>query len=190
MISRFIVHKRVLAALLTGCFFVLSCENDMSAVQELSKKKIGVEEAKNIESYLSQDAKLKAKLTAPSMLRYQFDTPKVEFPKSLHVNFYNDSLKVESELSADYGRYLENENKVFLRDSVVVFNKVGDTLHCKELYWDQRQESFYTDKNVILLQPSQKLYGKGLRARQDFKGFTIIDPTGFILIPDSTWLGY
>src|SRR5687767_4764896 len=140
MSSRFSHHKSILAAYLISCFFVFSCENDMTVVKNLGKKKIGVEEAKNIESFLSQGGKVKAKLTAPLMLRYQLDTVKVEFPKSLHVNFFDDSLRIESQLNAKYGRYLENENKVFLRDSVVVYNVTGDTMHAKELYWDQREQ--------------------------------------------------
>ncbi len=183
------MHKKLLAAFLTGCFFVCSCENDMEEVRNLSKKRIGIEEAHNIESYLSQNGMVKARLTAPVMLRYQLDTPKTEFPKSLHVNFFNDSLKIESELNARYGSYFENENKVFLRDSVVVYNITGDTLHTQELYWDQRKESFYTDKNVIIHKPDQKIYGKGLIADQSFKNITIRNPTGFMLIPDSSFLG-
>ncbi len=177
------------AALVTGCFFVFSCENDMRKVQQLGKKTIGIEEAKDIESYLSQSGKVKAKLLAPLMLRYQRDTPKVEFPKSLFVIFFDDSLKVESQLSAKYGHYFENENKVFLRDSVVVFNVRGDTLFCKELYWDQQKSIFYTDKNVILHQQNQKIYGTGMVADQSFKFFTIKNPhNSYINIPDSSFV--
>jgi len=178
------------AALLLSCIFIYSCENDIKEIQKLTSKKTAIEEAKSVQSYLSQDGKVKAKLTSPFMLRYLTDSTYVEFPRTLHVDFYNDSLKVESQLQAKYGRYLENENKVFLRDSVVVFNVAGDTLHCKELYWDQLQELFYTDKNVIILKPDQKIYGSGLRAKQDFKRMTIFEPKGFIMIPDSTYLGY
>ncbi len=42
------------------------------------------------------------------------------FPGTLHVDFYNDSMQVESQLDAHYGKYLQNQDKVFLRDSVVV----------------------------------------------------------------------
>lgn len=181
---------KIVAALFFGCFFVWSCENDMREVQNLSKKSIGVEEGKEIESYLSQEGKVKAKLTAPLMLRYQNDTPKVEFPKTLRVDFYNDSTKVESKLFAKYGRYLENENKVFLRDSVIVFNMAGDTLICKELYWDQLKAKFYTDKNVIIRKPDQKVYGTGLDADQDFKNITIKNVhDSYLNIPDSSFLG-
>src|SRR4051812_9988400 len=111
----------ILAAMIIGCFFVCSCENDIREVQDLNKKKPSIEEGKQIESYLSEAGKVKAKLLAPVMLRYT-DSSKVEFPKSLKVDFYSDSATVESRLSARYGRYMENENKVYLRDSVVVYN--------------------------------------------------------------------
>ncbi len=190
MISRSIKLIKVSAALLLGCFFVLSCENDIREVQNLNQKSIGIEEGKDIESYLSQEGRVKAKLTAPLMLRYQRDSPKVEFPKTLRVDFYNDSTEVESKLFAKYGRYMENENKVFLRDSVVVFNISGDTLFCQELYWDQLKAVFYTDKNVIIHKPDQKVYGNGLIADQSFKWFTIKHPhDSYLDIPDSSFLG-
>jgi LPS export ABC transporter protein LptC len=190
MIKSIIKQYNIWAALIAGCFFVCSCENDMREVQAMGKKTIGVEEAKNIESYLSQGGKVKAKLVAPLMLRYQRDTPKVEFPKSLFVNFYNDSSQVESKLSAKYGNYFENENKIFLRDSIVVFNVTGDTLFCNDLYWDQQKGIFYTNKNVIIKKPSgQLMYGKGLVANQDFKSYTIRSVYNSIInIPDSSFV--
>ena len=172
-----------------GCFFVFSCENNMQEVQNLAKKKLGVEEAKNIESYMSQGGKTKAILKAPLMLRYQQDTPRVEFPKTLSVVFYNDSLKPESFLFARHGEYRENENKVFLKDSVIVYNITGDTLHTKDLNWDQTRSIFYTDKNVIILKKDQKIYGRGLIADQGFKWFTIKKVQNSVIsIPDGNYL--
>ncbi len=191
MISRLLKQYKILAAIIIGCFFMYSCENDIRDVQNLNKKTIGVEEGKQIESFLSQNGKVKAKLMAPIMLRYQQDTPKVVFPKTLRVDFFNDSTKIESKLFAKYGHYLENENKVFLKDSVVVFNVSGDTLFCKELYWDQVKATFYTDKNVIIHKPDQKVYGTGLTADQSFNWFIIKHPhNSYLNIPDSSFVNY
>src|SRR5690349_8666650 len=96
------------AALLMGCFFVItSCENSQEEVDQLFKKKIAIEEGKTIESYLSQSGKVKAKLTAPYMLRYEADSPYIEFPHTLHVDFFDDSTKVESTVDARYAKYIE-----------------------------------------------------------------------------------
>jgi LPS export ABC transporter protein LptC len=177
------------AAFIIGCFFVYSCENKIEDVQNFGAKHMGVEVAKEIESYLSEDGKTKAKLTAPIMLRHG-DTL-TEFPNSLHVNFYNDSLKVESQLFAKYGRSRESEHTIFLKDSVVIFNVKGDTLLCKDLSWDQQKGTFYTDKNVVIKKPgNQIMHGRGMVAQQDFKSYTIKQVYNSVLnIPDSSFVG-
>jgi LPS export ABC transporter protein LptC len=180
------------AALIIGCFFVAGCENDVNEVRELGRKKIGVDEGKNIDSYLSMNGKMKAHLTAPVMLRYQNDTMnKAEFPKSLHVDFYNDSMKVESQLRADYGEYLENQKKVYLRDNVVAFNIKGDTLFCEDLYWDQTAAKFYTNKKVILSRGYRSSLFVGLDGMicdQEFKNPRLfrIQSGSYFIPPDST----
>jgi LPS export ABC transporter protein LptC len=182
--------SKILAAFIGGCFFIYSCENDMATVKNLGKKKIGVEEATNIESFLSQEGKMKAKLTAPFMLRYQLDTPKVEFPRSIQVIFYGDELKIESKLFAKYAIYRENESKVFLKDSIVVYNLSGDTLRTSELYWDQQREKFYTDKSVVITKPNDRLYGTGMEADQNFKKIIIYGMrNSYMRISDTSSLG-
>lgn len=169
-----------------------ACENDVNEVREFGKRKTGVEEGKNIDSYLSMDGKMRAHLTAPLLLRYDGDSGrKSEFPNSLHVDFYNDSAKIESQLRARYGRYLENENKVFLKDSVVAFNTKGDTLFCEELYWDQALQKFYTDKKVVYSKDHRRTLitgNHGMTATQDLSSvsFIQIDPSSFVYIQDST----
>ena len=156
-------------------FFMCSCENDIKKVNELQEKRLGVDQAKNIESFFSHAGQMRAKLTAPLMYRYQFDTPKIEFPRNLHVDFYDSTRNIESQLFAKYGRYFENSGLVFLRDSVVIFNIRKDTLWCNELYWDRDKEQFYTDKPVVMSQhdpakPEQKIYAQGgMISDQNFK---------------------
>jgi LPS export ABC transporter protein LptC len=132
-------------------------------------------------------AKVKGKLTAPYMLRYDLtDTPYAEFPRSLHVDFYNDSLNTESQVDALYGKYYSSLDKIFLRDSVVVKNlRKGDTLRCKELWWDQHTEKFYTDKPVRIYTPDKILYGTGMEADQNFRWYTITKLTGTVLTAGS-----
>ena len=159
--------------------FFTSCENDPAKIKAWTEQKVLVEEGKMIESYLSQGGKMKAKLTSPLMYRYQSDTVYTEFPKSLHVDFYDDSVKVTSWLTALYGKYFENMNKVFLRDSVTVINVNGDTLRCPELWWDQDQQKFYTDKPARLDGKDKNIVGnQGLEATQDLKVITFKYPTG------------
>ena len=166
------------SALLILLFFS-SCENDPKEIENWTKRTELREEAKTIESYLSQSGVMKAKLTAPLMYRYQRDTVFTEFPNTLNVEFYDDSVRVESWLTAKYGIYYDNLNKVFLRDSVVVINKEGDTLRTPELWWDQNMQKFYTDKPSRIDGKDKHIYCRdGIDAPQDMKVFTCHFPTG------------
>jgi LPS export ABC transporter protein LptC len=188
MINRNSYISFVKAAVTIGCFFICGCENSMQEVRDLGKKKVGKSVAENIESYMSQNAIVKAKLTSPLMVRTETDTAIVEFPKTLHVDFFDDSTKLESQLFAKYGRYFEAEGKVFLRDSVIVFNVSGDTLLTNELWWDRDRELFYTDKKVLIKQPyNQKFIGEnGMQADESFKSWTLFNGSGLRSVPDST----
>lgn len=174
------------AALLIGCFFMVSCENDEARINDLLSKKTGLEEGKQIESYLSQDGKIKARLRSPYMLRYMVDTPYLEFPRKLHVDFYNDSAKIESTLDANYARYKETQRLVYLRDSIVVINLLkGDTLKTSELWWDQNKQQFYTEKDVEIRERTRTIFGKGLTASQNFDEYTIFKMYGTVLTGSS-----
>jgi hypothetical protein len=87
--NNWFTHKNILrAAVITGCFFMCACENDVNEVKELGKRKPSIDEGRNIDSYLSMNGKMRAHLTAPLLLRYQGDSAKkAEFPNSLHVDF-------------------------------------------------------------------------------------------------------
>jgi LPS export ABC transporter protein LptC len=169
------------AALFLSCFFVSSCENDVRQLQQWNEKVVMVEEGKQIVAYLSNGGTMRAKLTAPLMLRYQADTIYVEFPKKLHVDFYNDSAKVESRLNALYGKYFETLNKVYLRDSVIVYNVKGDTMRTSELWWNQQTQKFYNDKPTRIDTKTQHLFGAhGIEAAQDFSNIILLQPSGTV----------
>lgn len=177
----FLQKKYHLAALLLSCLFICSCENDDAAIDEWTKDKAMREEAITVESYLSQEGKIKAKLTAPIMLRVMADTQYVEFTETLHVDFYNDSTQVDTWLDAKYAKYYESQSKVYLRDSVRVITLKGDTLSSPDLWWDQNKGIFYTDKLAQYHSRDQQIYGgKGLEATQDLKKVTFREPTGIV----------
>lgn len=183
------IKNNLLTALLlmAGCFFMVACENDQKQIDEWTKESVMVEEAKNIESWLSQDGLMKAKLTAPYMLRVMgTDTVYVEFPRSLHCDFYNDSTERETWLDSKYGKYFERLGKVYLRDSVVVINIKGDTLRAPDLWWDQNLRKFYTDKYATYHGLNKNIYGgKGLEATQDLSSIIFKQPTGTVRVSDS-----
>lgn len=175
-----------LAAMFFSCFFFLACENDQKTIDDLTKPRSTTEEAKNIETYLSQGGKLKAKLWSPYMLRSQSDTAFVEFPRTLHVDFFDSVGKVESHLDAKYGKYYESMNKVYLRDSVLIYNFQGDSMRSPDLWWDQNTQRIYTDKKVWVRRQGTILTGlNGMDSKQDLSEIHLKETSGPIDLPDS-----
>lgn len=160
-----------------------ACENTDEEINSLNKKASQTDKATKITGYLSQEGKVKAKLTAPEMLRVQADTLYTEFPKTLHVDFYNDSAKIETWLDAKYGKHIESYNKIYLRDSVRVISAKGDTLYCEDLWWDQNKELFYTDLPAIYASANgNRIRGQdGLEATQDLKTRTFKNNSGILM---------
>jgi hypothetical protein len=118
------------------------------------------------------------------MLRVLDKPTYVEFPNTLHVDFYDDSLKVETRLDSKYGKYFEDSAKVYLRDSVVVISAKGDTLKAPELWWDQNAKIFYTDSVAHYHSIDKRITGgKGLVATQDMTEVTFKYPTGPVKVP-------
>lgn len=173
--------KLIATGLLLTAFLFTGCENDVKKIKDLTEKKVMKEEAIKIEGYLSQEGKMKAKLNAPLMLRVAADTLYVEFPNTLHVDFYDDSAHIETRLDSRYGKYFENLGKVYLRDSVTVITVKGDTLRSPDLWWDQNTKLFYTDKYAVYHGIGKVIHGgKGLVATQDLNSIIFNEPTGTI----------
>ncbi|RYY62699.1 MAG: LPS export ABC transporter periplasmic protein LptC [Chitinophagaceae bacterium] len=173
------------AAFLIGCCFVCGCENSQADIDRLTKKVAEREEAIDVSTLMSTAGQMKANLKAPLMYRVLHtedranDTMYVEFPKSLHVDFYNDSTRIETKLDAKYGKYYETLNKVYLRDSVVIMTIQGDTLRCHDMWWDQNRGLFYTDTVATYVGPGNNIRGgKGMEATQDLKTVTFKQPLG------------
>ncbi len=178
-------------ALISSCFFMASCENNVNEVRNLGKKNGGVDIGKDVAIYMSSGGKMSAKIMGPIMNRYLQDSSKmVEFPNNIYVDFFKDSAKVDSKLRANYANYKETENKIFLQGNVVVFNLQGDTLWCQEMFWDQETGKFHTDKDVIVKQhnPQVKTFGKGFEANQDLTDIRIfqVQPNSYAILNDSS----
>jgi LPS export ABC transporter protein LptC len=173
------------------CLVILSsCENDEAQVADLSSKKPGVEVAKTVSINYTVGGRTRAILSAPLMYRVQDSIPYVEFPNSLHADFYNDSAVMESKLDARYGTYKESSAIIFLRDSVRVVNLLkGDTLFCEEMYWNQNKPGmeFFTDKPVRIRTRTQVIDGVGMESGQDFRNWRILKPRGTLQIPGSSF---
>lgn len=167
-------------------FLIISCQNSNEEINNIISevKTLKLDEAKEIQIYYSNDGVVKAVIKAKSFIRNGSSNPVyTDINNGLKVDFYNDSLQIESTLTGNSARLYENDNNVIIRGNVVVKNKKGETLETDELVWSQKIGKFYTDKKVkMFTPPNQIMYGDGLEANSDFTWHRINNLKGNIQV--------
>ena len=179
------------ALLLVG---IISCENNEGDIKNITSKSLAIEEATNVNVNYTTSGTAKAQLRAPLMLRVQDTVSFVEFPKQLHVDFYNEQGVIESILDAKYGKYNETQSKVLLKDSVRFIGlKNGDTLYTNELFWDRNRSTyqFYTDKPTVIKTKKEIINSIGFEVNQNFTDKWFKNTTNsYFRIPTSSLPAY
>lgn len=137
-----------------------------------------VEQGKDIEMFYSENGMVKIRIQAPVLTRYLTEDPYTEFNDGLHVDFYNDSSRVISVLTANYGIRYEKELKTIVRNNVIVVNEKGEQLSTEELIWDERKSLIYSEKFVKITTDNEVIYGEGLEADERMTRYKILKPQG------------
>jgi len=161
--------------------FCSSCGNKLNELPQQDLKDLENDQAENVSFIFSKNGKTVATLKGKEFTRNdQFKPQYVDLKKNLKADFYNDSLEIDSKLTANFGRYYPETGNIIVRDSVVVINKKGEKLQTEELIWNQKIERFYTEKMVRITMNDQITYGEGLEANQDFSYIKIKNQRGSI----------
>ena len=166
------LHNIVILGTLTT--ILTSCETDMKRVHQISsKKEAAIETGKDVELIYSMEGKVMYKIEGSRLIRHNTADPFTEFPDNVLIYMYNDSMEIESQLSANYGISYENEDKMIVRDNVILSNSKGETLYTEELIWDEKKALIYSDKFVEITTPREIIYGDGFEASEDFSYYKI-----------------
>lgn len=165
-----------------------ACKSDVGKVKSiLNREVLNSENALDVTIYYSKEGHTKAQLQTPVFKHVITSNPTyVEMPKGLVVSFFDDSLKKISTLSSKYGKLFEHNNNVLVRDSVVVKNDKNEMLETEELIWNEKDQTFFTQKFVKISTPTQVIYGDGLESNQTFTQYKILNVKGILALENKT----
>ena len=163
---------------------VIGCKNDPKEINALVTKGAQQEDkAEDVTILYSDNGHVKMKLYAKEFVKNDVAKPPyTEMRRGLKVEFFDDSLNVESTLNARYARYYEKQNNILIRDSIVIVNKKGEKVNTEELVWNQSAKKLFTEKFVKITTPTQVMYGDGLEANEDFTWYRILNPKGIVAV--------
>jgi LPS export ABC transporter protein LptC len=185
-----IFQLQITRIIFPGVLFLLvlaACRNDPKEIDKLvGKGSMQEDKAYDVTILYSESGHTKARLYSKEFVRNEVAKPPfVDMKKGLKVEFFDDSLRVNSILTARYARWYEKQGNILIRDSIVVVNKKGEKLNTEELVWHQGIRRFYTEKFVRITTPTQVMFGDGLEANEDFTWYEIKNPKGVVRVNKS-----
>ena len=153
---------------------LISCTNDPKLVQEfVSDKQQPIEQIKGAELLHTENGKVKVRVVAVSIERFQDIQPSLIFSDHLEVYFYNDSSKLQSTLIADYASIDEDMKIMIAQNNVILISSDDKKIETDELIWDENKNKIYTDKKVKITTGKEIIYGEGFNSTPDFKQYSI-----------------
>ena len=161
-------------------FFILflivitSCTNDTKLVQEfVSDKDMPIEQIKGAQMIHTENGKIKVRVIANIIERFQDVQPALIFSDNLEVYFYNDSSQLQSTLMADYASIDEEKKIMFAKNNVILISIDDKRLETDELVWDEKKNKIYTDRKVKISTKKEVIFGEGFISTPDFKEYSI-----------------
>ncbi|MGP1621731.1 MAG: LPS export ABC transporter periplasmic protein LptC [Candidatus Cryptobacteroides sp.] len=151
-------------------FIVYSCKTKLSVAEQINLKETPLQVVDSIFMLQSSNGKLKMRIEAPVMERYDNDTSSYElFPKGLAVYGYQDGELLESIILSDNARHYQSkkDSKEYWEafGNVVIKNIIRrETIKTDTIYWDRAKQEIYTDCYVRMYSPKGFMQGYGLRS--------------------------
>jgi len=126
-------------------------------------------DADSINLKYTDSGRITANLISPKMLDYATVAyPFTEFPNGMHLTLFDKNGK-QTYIDAKYAISHKTTNIIDLQGNVKISNQNGELLETEQLYYDQKNELFFTEKKFKFTSPKGVSYGEGIDFSKDFK---------------------
>ena len=160
--------KSISVILISGMLF--SCVNNSKKVRDLLvDKNLPVGKAKDVYHVYKDSGKITSKLITPLMLDFsnRKEHPYSKFPEGIKiVNFENqiDSVTIIGDFALNYPKTSISE----IKGNVVVLNHTDNSrLETEQLFWDEKNNYFISEKAFKLIKVNDTIYGVGFESKDD-----------------------
>lgn len=152
------------------CFLIIGCESNFRDVQKMGVAEFSPSgDADGINLKYTDSGRITANLISPKMLDYAtVEFPFTEFPKGIHLTLFDKNGK-QTYIDAKYAVSHKETNLIDLQNDVKISNQNGELLETDQLYYDQKNEWFFTEKKFKFTSSKGVSHGEGIDFSKDFK---------------------
>lgn len=174
---------RKLVLIVFGCVLLQACSSGLEPKQNFEQYTGPTMVADSVEILYSDSAVVRVIVKAPKQL--EFENGDREFPHHIFIEFYEPDGTMSSTLEANSAYYTKETDTYKAEDDVEVIGYTDPRkMNTEELYWEPQKEEIYSEKFVRIESEDQISTGTGLRAKQDFSSYRILNPSGTIYLDE------
>lgn len=146
------------------------CESNFKDVQKINFSEfVPGSDADTINIKYTDSGRITGVLVSRKMLDYSnLDFPFTEFPLDFNVTLYDKKQK-RTFIRSNYAVSYKNTGIIDLQGKVKITSETGQILETEQLYFDQKNEWFYTERKFKLTDAKGVSYGQGIDFSKDFK---------------------
>jgi LPS export ABC transporter protein LptC len=146
------------------------CESNFKEVQKINFSEfIPSGDADKVNLKYTDSGYIKVVLVSPKMLDFSnVDFPFTEFPKGIDVTLY-DKNGEKTFIKSDYAVSFNQTSIIDLKGNVKITSQNNQILETEQLYFDQKNEWFFTEKKFKFTDPKGVSNGEGIDFSKDFK---------------------
>jgi LPS export ABC transporter protein LptC len=163
-------YQILIPVLVMAITLFLGCESNFKEVQKINFSEfVPSGEADKINLKYTDSGRVTAILISPKMREFaSVDFPFTEFPKGIDVTLYDKKGK-RTFIKSDYATSYKLTNMIDLKGNVKITSQDGQILETDQLYFDQKNEWFFTEKSFKFTDPKGVSNGRGIDFSKDFK---------------------
>lgn len=162
-----------------------SCTNDIKEVRDyLADKNLPIGISKNIYTVYKDSGRVTSIIKSPLLKDFsnREKHPYSEFPNGIFITKIEknkDSTTVRGDYAISYTKTQISE----IKGKVIVINYSKNyTLYTEQLFWDQNQHYFITEKAFTLITATDTLYGIGFESSEDLSNWQSKNNSGSLSI--------
>ncbi|WP_296686127.1 LPS export ABC transporter periplasmic protein LptC [Flavobacterium sp.] len=148
----------------------VGCESNFKEIQKDNFSDfIPSSDADEVNLKYTDSGRITGILISKKMLDYAVvDFPFTEFPKGIHVTLYDKNAK-KTVVTSNYAVTYKQTGIIDLQGKVKIVSEDGQILETQQLYYDQNNAWFFTERKFKFTSPKGVSNGQGIDFSKDFK---------------------
>ncbi|MCK8142825.1 LPS export ABC transporter periplasmic protein LptC [Flavobacterium sp. I-SCBP12n] len=159
---------KIVTAFAVTLFF--GCESNFKEIQKINFSEfVPSSDADMVNLKYTDSGRITAILVSSKMLDYaSVNFPFTEFPKGIDVTLYDKKAK-KTFIRSNYAISYKGSSIIDLQGKVKIYTEDGQILETEQLYFDQKNEWFFTEHRFKFTDPKGVSNGQGIDFSKDFK---------------------